>query len=299
MPATPPPFLTPAWSGLLQAAFKHQIVVQGVSDAYYLRRPDIVLPLPPITTINVPPELVPNLRDVYGVDAAGNIYVLGPESKVEALGDRKVITIAGVGHGEAEAEDILIDHELGSFFYGNIALAPDNRVISISNTPSFYMFMPDGETIVSHHMLRSGAWRFELPPDGDIPFWDAGAGDVAAGPDGFVVGGEPLHRIDHYGYDGTLRCMIKRFTLDGQDYDFADERLSKLCFDRSGRILASTMAHLFVFEPDGTPVAVRSADPSTPADLHLWIGVDADNKLWTQFYRGKEVAYTAYPLGDV
>ncbi len=295
MPATSP-LLKSAWSGLLQAAFKHQIIVQGVGGACYLRRPDIVLPLPPIETIDVPPELVANLRDVYGIDEAGNLYVLGPESKVEALGERKVITIAGIGHGEAEEDDAYIDHELGSFFHGNIALAPDGRVLAVSNTPSFYMFMPDGETIVSHHMLRSGAWRFEPPPAGVTPFWEAGAGDVAAGPVGFVIGGEPLYRIDHYGYDGTLRCCIQRFELDGRAYDLAQERLAKLSFDRHGRILASTMANVFVFEPDGTPVAVLSVADGGPADFHLWIGVDVDNKLWTQFYRGKEVAYTAYAL---
>ncbi len=289
--------IEPMWTGLLQAAFKHQNIVQGVTDAYYLRRPDIQLPVPPITTIDVTHEAVANLRDIYGVDAEGNLYVLGPESKVEEMGDRKVITIAGIGHGEGEEDEFLIDHELGTFFYGAISLAPDGRVLTVSNTPSFYLFAPDGSQLVSHRSLRDGTQQFELPPEGK-PFWETGAGGVAAGQDGFVVGGAPMFRVDYYRWDGKLKRSIRRFEHDGQPWDLATERISKVTIDPTGRIYASSSSNVFVFTPDGEIEAVveasRAAGPA--GDFHLWIGVDRDAKLWNQFYKGKEVAYAAYTL---
>ena len=290
--------LAPVWTGLLQAAFKHQNIVQGVGDVYYLRRPDIQLPVPPITTIDVTYEAVTNLRDVYGVDAEGNLYVLGEVAKNEEMGERRVITVPGIGHGENDEDDVLIDHELGTFFHGNISLAPDGRVLSVSNTPSFFVFAPDGEPLLSHRSLQIGMRSFDRPPGDAVPFWEQGAGDVAAGADGFVIGGAPLHRVDHYGYDGVLRCSIRRFELAGRAWDLETERVSKICFDRAGRILAATPNYVFVFEADGTPVDVLAGDPSAgaAADFHMWIGVDREGKLWSQFYRGKEVAYAAFPL---
>lgn len=289
--------IDPMWTGLLQAAFKHQNVVQGVSDAYYLRRADIVLPVPPIATIDVAYEAVANLRDVYGVDAEGNLYIVGPESKVEEMGDRKVITIAGVGHGEGEEDEFLVDHELGTFFYGAISLAPDGRVLSVSNTPSFYLFGPDGAVQVSHRTLADGSTPFEAPPEGK-PFWETGAGGVAAGHAGFVVGGAPMFRVDYYGWDGRLKRSIRRFEHDGQPWDLATERIAKVCIDPTGRIYASSSSNVFVFTPEGEIEAVveasRAAGPA--GDFHLWVGVDRDAKLWSQFYKGKEVAYAAFAL---
>jgi hypothetical protein len=286
--------LEPAWTGLLQAAFKHQNVVQGVADVYYLRRPDIQLPIPPITTIDVTYEAVANLRDVYGVDAEGNLHVSGPVAKVEEMGDRKVITVAGISHGEADEDEFLVDHELGTFFYGNMSLAPDGRVLAVSNTPSFFIYGPDGTPLVSHRALRGGTPRFDPPPDDERPFWEVGAGDVAAGADGFLVGGAPLHRVDHYGYDGTLRFSLRRFEFGGRSYDLEAERVAKVCFDRAGRILAASARQIFVFSAAGEIQDVLTTEAGT--DFHLWIGVGADGKLWTQFYKGKEVAYTAFPL---
>lgn len=289
--------IEPMWTGLLQAAFKHQNIVQGVTDAHYVRRPDIQLPVPPISTIDVTYEAVANLRDIYGVDAEGNLYVLGPESKVEEMGDRKVITIAGVGHGEAEEDEILVDHELGTFFYGAISLAPDGRVLTVSNTPSFYMFAPDGSQLVSHRALRAGKQSFEAPAEGE-PFWLTGAGGIAAGRDGFVVGGAPMYRVDHYDWDGKLKRSIRSFEYDGQAWDLATERISKVCLDPTGRIYASSASNVFVFTPDGEiETVVEASRAEGPAgDFHLWIGVDRDAKLWSQFYKGKEVAYAAYTL---
>ena len=289
--------IEPMWTGLLQAAFKHQNIVQGVSDAYYLRRPDIQLPVPPISTIDVTYEAVANLRDIYGVDAEGNLYMLGAEARVEEMGDRKVITIPGVGHGEGEEDEFLVDHELGTFFYGNISLAPDGRVLSISNTPSFFMFAPDGTQLVNHRQLREGKQAFEAPPEGQ-PFWEIGAGAVAAGRDGFVVGGAPLYRVDCYAWDGKLTRSLRRFQHNGQDWDLSTERISKVCLGPTGRIYASSSSNVFVFTPEGEIEAVleasRAAGPA--GDFHLWIGVDRDAKLWSQFYKGKEVAYAAYAL---
>lgn len=286
---------------MFQSAFKHQVLKKGHSDVWYLKRPDMQLPVPPLPTIEIPAEVLPDLREVYGVDGEGTLYALGPDADLE-MGERRIRRWGAVSYGESdesEADEAVLDHELGRPFYGSIALTPTGEVLAVSNLPSFVIFDATGARRLDRSRLLATPGLFE-PPPGELPFWQSGAGDLAAGPDSVLVGGFPLGRIDQYSYDGRLLQSIRRFSHLGQAYDLREMHIAKVGFDGRGRILATGPQHLVVFTPDGEAETVietaKIVIPGGSSDFHLWIGVDRQGLLWSQFYKGKEVAYGAFEL---
>ena len=78
------------WTGMFQGAFKHQVLKKGVDDVYYLKRADFQLPIPPLPTLEVAPEAIPDLREVYGLAEDGTIYVMGDRPREAEVGERRV-----------------------------------------------------------------------------------------------------------------------------------------------------------------------------------------------------------------
>lgn len=286
------------WQGMFQGAFKHQVLERGIDNVYYLKRADFQLPVPPLPTIEVPPEVIPDLREVYGIDADGTLYVMGTTEREAELGERRVRVIGGVQFGEAGESFAPVDHELGNPFYGRVALAPHGEIVLVSNMPDFTIYDLAGKPRVDRATLM-GQGGFEVPADRP-PFWVEGAGDVACGQDGFLVGGFPHNRVDYYTYDGKLCLSLRAFELGGTRYDFERMTLSKVAFGPNGRMLVATPRQLFIFDAEGRPQhVVETAQIDLGgghADFHLWMAVDAEGRLWSQFYKGKEVAYAAFEL---
>jgi hypothetical protein len=283
------------WTGMFQGAFKHQVLKKGVDDVYYLKRADFQLPIPPLPTLEVAPEAIPDLREVYGLAEDGTIYVMGDRPREAEVGERRVRVLPEVAYGEPDDALAPLDHELGLPFYGGVALGPGGRIVLVSNVPSFGFHDADGKLLYSH----ADPGPFEAPADRPA-FWLSGAGDVACGPDGFLVGGFPMNRVDRYGYDGKLQGSLRQFELGGQAYDLEQMTVAKVAFCPDGRLLVSTSRQLFVFSPEGAiqhVIETASIDlGGAVADFHLWMAVDAQGRLWSQHYKGKEVAYAAFAL---
>ncbi|MDB5096066.1 MAG: hypothetical protein JWM80_487 [Cyanobacteria bacterium RYN_339] len=285
------------WTGMFQGAFKHQVLKKGVDDVYYLKRADFQLPIPPLPTLEVAPEAIPDLREVYGLAEDGTMYVMGSVAGEALVGDRRVRVLPAVAFGEPDDNLAPLDHELGLPFYGGVALGPGGRIVLVSNVPSFGFHDADGRLLHDH--LAPGP--FEAPADRP-PFWLSGAGDVACGPEGFLVGGFPMNRVDQYAYDGRLLRSLRSFSWGGKVYDFETANVAKVAFCPDGRLLVSTTRQLFIFSAEGEIQEVVETSAldlgGSAADFHLWMAVDAQGQLWSQYYKGKEVAYAAFALPD-
>lgn len=290
------------WHGMFQGAFKHQVLERGVDDVYYLKRADFQLPVPPLPTVEVAPEVIPDLREVYGIGADGTMYLRGKADAEAMCGDRRVVTLAAVDYGEADEAFVPLDHELGNPFYGSTGLAPNGEILVVSNMPGFAIYDGEGHPRVTRDQLLATPGLFEAPADRP-PFWVEGAGDLACGPDGFLVGGFPLNRVDHYGYDGKLRASIRAFEHGGEAFDLERMTVAKVAFGPGGRLIVTTSKHLFMFSEGGAceaAIATKHVDMGGGnPDFHLWIAVDGKHRLWTQYYKGKEVAYAAFELPGV
>jgi hypothetical protein len=282
------------WTGMFQGAFKHQVLKKGVEDVYYLKRADFQLPIPPLPTLEVAPEAIPDLREVYGLAEDGTIFVMGNAARAAVVGERRVRVLPDVAYGEPDDNLAPLDHELGLPFYGNVALGPGGRIVLVSNVPSFGFHDVDGRLLHDH----AAPGPFEAPADRPA-FWITGAGDVACGPDGFLVGGFPLNRVDQYAYDGRLLRSLRAFELGGKAYDLEQMTVAKVAFCPDGRLLVSTNHQLFVFSGEGViQHVIETAEIGAVADFHLWMAVDAQGRLWSQYYKGKEVAYAAFELPE-
>jgi hypothetical protein len=290
------------WHGLFQGAFKHQVLVAGVDDVFYLKRADFQLPIPPLPILEIAPDIIPDLREVYGVAADGTLWVSGKSDSEGMAGERRVRTLASVDFGEAAESSDVVDHELGHPFHGAIALTPHGDMMSVSNLPSFAIYGPDGAIRLDRAGLLAGVGGFDVPAAG-LPFWVTGAGDIVCNETGFLVGGFPLNRVDHYAYDGKLLVSLRHFELQGRAYDLGSMSVAKLAFGPGGSLLVSTNKHLFIFSATGEigSVTVTSSVDMGGGhpDFHLWIAVDAEGRLWTQHYKGKEVAYAAFQMPEL
>lgn len=245
----------------VRAANDVVLLVEGSMDGLAL----------PMRALQVCEGQIPSYFDVVAADADDNLFLFvdGYLKRLDSA-TKQTTDLAYT------APDHFFDYEF--------AISRDGMLIGACSL-FFTMVSEAGEILRICKFGTCNLDGFDVPPGSDEPFWDyplSLPSSVDTFQNSFVLGGTPVEKLYKYTFEGNLCLTLEEVIVGKEIARFDQEILTKVRFDETGRIWASTLDHLFLFANQGELIRYWNWSDldfmGEPVDS--FFGVGSDNILY-------------------